>query len=140
MDRSETIGLLTSMGVTRTQRVPQRSTLEKATSTCRWMTERPQSASMDPARFDRVCAWIALDTTVNSHVGRRLAARRSERRMAAHELAHSMNVEVDSVLGWENGTIRISPPELCELCRILDVDICYFFSEMPANSNNRPSF
>ena len=68
---------------------------------------------------------------VDVHVGVRARMRRTLLGMTQTNLADALGLTFQQVQKYESGKNRISASRLCDLCRVLDVSIEYFFEDMP---------
>ncbi len=68
---------------------------------------------------------------VDVHVGIRARMRRTLLGMTQTNLADALGLTFQQVQKYESGKNRISASRLCDLCRVLDVSIDYFFDNMP---------
>ena len=68
---------------------------------------------------------------VDVHVGARVRVRRTLLGMTQTDLGKAIGLTFQQVQKYENGKNRISASRLCDLCRVLDVSIEYFFEDMP---------
>ena len=68
---------------------------------------------------------------VDEHAGERLWQRRKLLGMTQTDLADALGLTFQQVQKYERGANRISASRLCDLSRVLDVSIDYFFEDMP---------
>ncbi len=68
---------------------------------------------------------------VDVRVGARVQQRRVLLGMTQTDLGDAIGLTFQQVQKYERGTNRISASRLCELSRVLDVSIEYFFEDMP---------
>lgn len=68
---------------------------------------------------------------VDVHVGGRLRLRRTLLGISQEKLAESVNLTFQQIQKYERGANRMGASRLYELSNILDVNIAYFFDEMP---------
>ncbi len=68
---------------------------------------------------------------VDVHVGARVRMRRMLLGMTQTDLGDALGLTFQQVQKYERGTNRISASRLCELSRVLNVSIDYFFEDMP---------
>ncbi len=68
---------------------------------------------------------------VDIHVGSRTRQRRTLLGMTQTDLGDAIGLTFQQVQKYEYGKNRISASRLCDLCRVLDVSIQYFFDDMP---------
>jgi transcriptional regulator with XRE-family HTH domain len=69
---------------------------------------------------------------VDVHVGGRVRMRRTLLGMTQTDLGDALGLTFQQVQKYERGTNRISSSRLCDLTRVLDVSIDYFFEGMPS--------
>lgn len=65
------------------------------------------------------------------HVGARLKERRSELGLSQGELAAAVGIRFQQIQKYERGINRISASRLWEIAGVLNVEIAYFFGELP---------
>ena len=70
---------------------------------------------------------------IDEFVGGRLRARRVWQKMNQTELGRAIDVTFQQVQKYENGTNRLSSSTLWKFAKALDVEVTYFFEEMPAD-------
>jgi len=75
---------------------------------------------------------------IDTHVGRRMRARREMCGMPQKELARQLGISFQQVQKYESGANRISASKLWQLCDVLDVAPGYFFEGL-AGGRARPS-
>ena len=68
---------------------------------------------------------------VDEHAGERLWQRRKLLGMTQTDLADAIGLTFQQVQKYERGANRISASRLCDLSRVLDVPVDYFFEDMP---------
>ncbi len=68
---------------------------------------------------------------VDVHAGERVWQRRKLLGMTQTDLGDAIGLTFQQVQKYERGANRISASRLCELSRVLDVSIDYFFEDMP---------
>ncbi len=68
---------------------------------------------------------------VDVHVGGRARMRCTLLGMTQTSLGDALALTFQQVQKYESGKNRISASRLCDLCRVLDVSIEYFFEDMP---------
>jgi transcriptional regulator with XRE-family HTH domain len=71
---------------------------------------------------------------VDIHVGRRLRLRRGMLGMSQTQLAQQVGLTFQAIQKYERGENRVSASRLHQFARILDVEIAYFFDDLPAGS------
>lgn len=80
------------------------------------MSRRPPRTSPDP---------------IDKYVGGRVRARRVGLRISQTKLGDAIGVTFQQVQKYENGTNRIGASNLYKIARNLNVDVSYFFQDMP---------
>ncbi len=70
---------------------------------------------------------LHLPHPIDTHVGRRMRARREMCGMPQKELARQLGISFQQVQKYESGANRISASKLWQLCDVLDVVPGYFF-------------
>ena len=70
-------------------------------------------------------------TPLDSHLGKRIRARRNAIGLPLEDLAQAMAVAVETLSAMENGCERVGPHLLHRLSIVLDVPFGYFFDGMP---------
>ena len=68
---------------------------------------------------------------VDVHAGERVWQRRKLLGMTQTDLGDAIGLTFQQIQKYERGANRISASRLCELSRVLDVPINYFFEDMP---------
>ncbi len=68
---------------------------------------------------------------VDVHVGARVQQRRVLLGMTQTDLGDAIGLTFHQVQKYESGKNRIFASRLCDLCRVLDVSIEYFFEDLP---------
>ncbi len=68
---------------------------------------------------------------VDVHVGERVRLRRKLLGMTQTDLGDAIGLTFQQVQKYERGANRIGASRLCDLSRVLDVSIEYFFEDMP---------
>lgn len=68
---------------------------------------------------------------IDVHVGARIKARRTGLRISQSEIGKKLDVTFQQIQKYENGTNRVGASNLYRLSQALDVDVAYFFREMP---------
>lgn len=71
---------------------------------------------------------------IDIHVGQRLKARRVGLRISQSEIGKSLDVTFQQIQKYENGANRIGASNLYKLARALNVDVSYFFDELPSST------
>ncbi len=74
---------------------------------------------------------VRRPSPVDEHAGERLWQRRKLLGMTQTDLADALGLTFQQVQKYERGANRISASRLCDLSRVLDVSIDYFFEDMP---------
>jgi transcriptional regulator with XRE-family HTH domain len=72
--------------------------------------------------------------SIDSHIGARLRARRILRHVSQAELAKVADLSFQQIQKYENGTNRISASLLYKFSQFLDVEIAYFYEQLPADA------
>jgi transcriptional regulator with XRE-family HTH domain len=70
---------------------------------------------------------------IDVHVGARIRLRRTLLGMSQGTLAEAIGLTFQQVQKYERGTNRVSSSRLVDMANALDVDVPYFFQEMPAD-------
>lgn len=81
------------------------------------MSRRPPKEAPDP---------------IDIHVGQRLKARRVGLRISQTEIGAALGVTFQQIQKYENGANRIGASNLYRLAKALNVEVSYFFEDMPA--------
>ena len=68
---------------------------------------------------------------VDEHAGERLWQRRKLLGLTQSDLGDALGLTFQQVQKYERGANRIGAGRLCDLARVLDVSIDYFFEDMP---------
>jgi transcriptional regulator with XRE-family HTH domain len=68
---------------------------------------------------------------VDAHVGSRVRLRRMLLGMSQERLGESMGLTFQQVQKYEKGVNRIGASRLCQISKILDVPVQFFFEEAP---------
>lgn len=68
---------------------------------------------------------------IDIHVGARIKARRTGLRISQSEIGKKLNVTFQQIQKYENGTNRVGASNLYRMSQALDVDVGYFFHEIP---------
>ena len=76
---------------------------------------------------------------VDVHVGEQVRLRRNQLGMTLTGMGDALGLGFQQVQKYERGANRISASRLCELSRVLDVPIDYFFEDMPPEVAAIPS-
>jgi transcriptional regulator with XRE-family HTH domain len=68
---------------------------------------------------------------IDKYFGDRLRARRIMMKMSQEDLAHSLTVSFQQIQKYEKGTNRLTAARMVRVAEILDVDVGYFYDEIP---------
>jgi len=68
---------------------------------------------------------------IDVHVGKRLKARRVGLRISQSDIGKTLCVTFQQIQKYENGANRIGASNLYKLAQALNVDVSYFFQDMP---------
>jgi transcriptional regulator with XRE-family HTH domain len=68
---------------------------------------------------------------IDKYLGDRLRARRIMMKMTQGDLGKSLGVTFQQIQKYEKGTNRMSAALMVPLAKILDIDIGYFYDEIP---------
>jgi len=71
---------------------------------------------------------------IDIHVGQRLKARRVGLRISQSEIGKALDVTFQQIQKYENGANRIGASNLYKLAQALNVDVSYFFDDIPSAS------
>ena len=74
-----------------------------------------------------------IPNPVDIYVGEKLKERRKLLGLSQTELANMLGISFQQIQKYEKGTNRISASRLVDLSNVLDVNITYFFNEIPTN-------
>lgn len=74
---------------------------------------------------------------VDVHVGTRIRLRRTLLGLSQEKLGEAIGLTFQQVQKYERGANRVGSSRLFDLSRVLDVQIAYFFEEMPANIEDK---
>ncbi len=74
---------------------------------------------------------VRRPSPVDVHAGERVRLRRKLLGMTQTNLGDAIGLTFQQVQKYERGVNRIAASRLCELSRVLDVSIEYFFEDMP---------
>lgn len=86
------------------------------------MSRRPPKETPDP---------------IDIHVGQRLKARRVGLRISQSDIGKALEVTFQQVQKYENGANRVGASNLYKLAQALNVDVSYFFEDMPSAQKMR---
>jgi len=81
------------------------------------MSRRPPKDTPDP---------------IDVHVGQRLKARRVGLRISQSDIGNALEVTFQQIQKYENGANRIGASNLFRLAQALNVNVSYFFEDMPS--------
>ena len=73
---------------------------------------------------------------VDSHVGKRLRARRVGMRVSQSDIGKKLSVTFQQIQKYENGTNRIGASNLFRLADALGVPVAYFFESLPKSTKD----
>jgi len=71
---------------------------------------------------------------IDTHVGQRLKARRVGLRISQSEIGKALDVTFQQIQKYENGANRIGASNLYRLAQALNVEVSYFFEDLPSAS------
>ena len=74
---------------------------------------------------------------VDQHVGSRLRQRRTLLGLSQEKLGEAVGLTFQQIQKYEKGANRVGASRLFQFSEVLDVDISYFFEEMPAEIRTR---
>ncbi len=77
---------------------------------------------------------MARSHPVDVHVGARMRQRRSLLGMSQTHLGNAVGLTFQQIQKYERGSNRIGSSRLFEFAKVLDVQVSYFFDEMPSNA------
>jgi transcriptional regulator with XRE-family HTH domain len=75
---------------------------------------------------------------IDRYVGHRVRLRRTSLGVSQDQLARALGLTFQQIQKYENGTNRIGASRLFEISRSLEVQISYFFDEMPEGISSSP--
>ena len=75
---------------------------------------------------------------IDRYVGHRVRLRRALVGMSQEQLGRAIGLTFQQVQKYENGTNRISASRLFEISRVLNVQVSYFYDEMPDEISQAP--
>ncbi len=67
------------------------------------------------------------EQSLNLHIGRCIASRRTELGMALDDVARGLALPGEQIAEFERGAARPTPPEILKLCTLLRVQPSWFF-------------
>lgn len=71
------------------------------------------------------------EEAVRAHIGRKIAAARTERGITAGALAAQVGLSVDRLSRFEKGRRQLPVRMLCEIAGVLGKPVAYFFNDLP---------
>ena len=74
-----------------------------------------------------------IPNPIDIHVGERFKQRRTLLGLSQIQVADTLGITFQQIQKYEKGTNRVSASRLVDMANILDVNIMYFFDEMPAS-------
>ncbi len=81
------------------------------------------------------CRYQSLSVTpVDKHIGQRIKLRRIYLKMSQEKLGQSIGLTFQQIQKYEKGLNRINVSRLWDISQALQVDINYFFENIPQNS------
>ena len=88
---------------------------------------------MSRKRVKRVIRRVTTRRTgpIDKYFGDRLRARRIMMKMSQEDLGKSLGVSFQQIQKYEKGTNRLSAAMMVGVAEILDVDVGYFYGEIP---------
>jgi transcriptional regulator with XRE-family HTH domain len=78
-----------------------------------------------------------VSNPVDQHVGGRLRQRRTLLGLSQEKLGEAVGLTFQQIQKYEKGANRIGASRLYQFSEVLDIDIAYFFDEMPADIRTR---
>lgn len=75
---------------------------------------------------------ISKPDPIDVHVGSRVRLRRTLLGLSQQKLGDALGLTFQQIQKYERGANRIGASRLYRLSRILDVDVTYFYEDMPA--------
>jgi transcriptional regulator with XRE-family HTH domain len=78
-----------------------------------------------------------VSNPVDQHVGARLRQRRTLMGLSQEKLGEAVGLTFQQIQKYERGANRIGASRLYQFSEVLDVDISYFFEEMPSEIRTR---
>lgn len=78
-----------------------------------------------------------VSNPVDQHVGSRLRQRRTLLGLSQEKLGEAVGLTFQQIQKYEKGANRIGASRLYQFSEVLDVDVSYFFEEMPAEIRTR---
>jgi len=75
-----------------------------------------------------------IPNPVDIHVGKRLKQHRMLLGLSQTQIADMLGISFQQIQKYEKGTNRVSASRLVDLSNALDVNITYFFNEIPTNT------
>jgi transcriptional regulator with XRE-family HTH domain len=74
--------------------------------------------------------------SIDKYFGDRMRARRLMIKMSQDDLAKSLGLSFQQVQKYEKGVNRISAASMVRIAEILDIDVGYFYDEMPKTNRS----
>jgi len=74
---------------------------------------------------------------IDKYVGSRIRGRRLGLGMSQSKLGDAISVTFQQVQKYENGTNRVGASNLYRISKVLNVEVGYFFQEMPSDENEQ---
>lgn len=74
-----------------------------------------------------------IPNPVDIYVGEKLKKRRKLLGLSQTQMADMLGISFQQIQKYEKGTNRISASRLVDLSNVLEVNITYFFNEIPTN-------
>ena len=78
-------------------------------------------------------------TSVDKHIGQRIKLRRNYLKMSQDKLGQSIGLTFQQIQKYEKGLNHINVSRLWDISRTLQVDINYFFENLPQNAEALPN-
>ena len=69
--------------------------------------------------------------TIDQHVGQRVRIVRTAHGLSTRTVSRALDVPVDTVTRWENGSLRIPAYQLLELSQLMSCPLTRFFDDFP---------
>ena len=73
---------------------------------------------------------------IDVHVGSRVRLRRTLLGLNQTQLGEKLGITYQQIQKYEQGVSRISASRLCQMTRILDVPVSFFFDDMPLQTDD----
>jgi transcriptional regulator with XRE-family HTH domain len=71
---------------------------------------------------------------IDIHVGKRIKLRRTLVGISQERLANALGLTFQQVQKYECGTNRVSASKLYEIAKALDIEVAFFFDELPSTT------